>query len=96
MLRSGGSIVDSTGVEEKRKEFQVNTSLSSDAEIVLLVILVVWELIWKGFALWRAGRNNHPGWFVALLIINTVGILPIVYLATHRRHDVVADVPTQV
>ena len=68
---------------------------SSDMQIALMVTVVIWELVWKGLALWRAGRNNHPGWFVALLLLNTAGILPIIYLATHRRHDVISDVPAQ-
>lgn len=46
----------------------------------LLVPTVVWSLIWKGIALYRAARNEQKGWFVALLIINTLGILEIVYL----------------
>lgn len=46
----------------------------------VLGMLALWELIIKGFALWRAGRNGHSVWFVFLLILNTVGILPLVYL----------------
>jgi hypothetical protein len=45
------------------------------------LILVVWEVIWKGIAMWKAGRNNHLAWFVCILVINTIGILPIIYLA---------------
>lgn len=40
----------------------------------------VWSLIWKGFALYRAGSNRSPKWFVALLLLNTAGILEILYL----------------
>jgi len=46
----------------------------------ILALLVIWSLAWKGLALWRAGRNNHPVWFVAILLINTAGILEILYL----------------
>jgi hypothetical protein len=46
----------------------------------LFIILAAWELIWKGLALWRAGRRQEPIWFAALLVINTAGILPIIYL----------------
>ena len=49
-------------------------------DMLLLGVLVLWELIWKGFALWRAGRNNHSAWFVVMLVLNTVGILEICYL----------------
>lgn len=45
-----------------------------------LIILLAWSLTWKGFALWRAAKNNSKRWFVALLIINTAGILEILYL----------------
>jgi len=45
-----------------------------------LVIISIWSLIWKGMALWKCGRNNQLSWFVVLLIFNTAGILPIVYL----------------
>jgi len=47
---------------------------------VLFVIATVWELAWKGFGLWRAGKNNQPIWFVCILLLNTIGILPIIYL----------------
>lgn len=46
----------------------------------VIVALVIWSLPWKGYALWLAARNNHPRWFVALLVINTVAILDIIYI----------------
>ena len=45
-----------------------------------LGLLAIWDLVWRGFALWRAGRHNQKAWFVVILIINSVGILPIAYL----------------
>lgn len=45
-----------------------------------IIPVVVWSLFWKGLALWRAARNGQKGWFVVLLIVNTAGILEIVYL----------------
>jgi methionyl-tRNA synthetase len=44
------------------------------------VILAAYAL--KGLALWRAGRNDQRGWFVALLLVNTLGILELIYLMT--------------
>lgn len=49
-------------------------------QVVLLVIAAVWELVWKGFALWRAAKKDQPVWFVLIMVLNTVGILPIIYL----------------
>ena len=46
----------------------------------LFAILAIWELFWKGLALWRAAEHRQRYWFVALMLINTVGILPILYL----------------
>ena len=45
---------------------------------------VVWELIWKSFALWRSAKNNHVAWFICIIVFNTVGILPIFYLLLYR------------
>lgn len=47
---------------------------------VWLMPFIFLELILKGIALWKAGRNNQKYWFIALLIINSVGLLPIIYL----------------
>jgi len=46
----------------------------------LLIALAVWELVWKGLALWRAGKNKQLAWFVVMLVLNTAGILEIIYL----------------
>lgn len=45
-----------------------------------LLVLIVWSLFWKGLALWHAGRRGQPWWFAIILVINTVGILEIIYL----------------
>jgi hypothetical protein len=45
-----------------------------------LIGLAVWELVWKGFGLWKAGRKNQPVWFFLIFVLNTAGLLPIVYL----------------
>lgn len=47
---------------------------------ILLTVLIVWSIIWKGIALWRAARNSHKIWYFVLLIVNTVGILEIIYI----------------
>jgi hypothetical protein len=47
---------------------------------LLLAVLVAWSISWKGFALWRAARKSDRIWFVALLLLNTVGLLEIFYL----------------
>ena len=48
--------------------------------LVILAVILIWNIIWKGFALWRAAKNNSAIWFVVLLVVNTIGILEILYL----------------
>jgi len=49
-------------------------------ENILIYVLYVWALFWKGIALWRASQFKQRNWFVVLLVLNTVGILEIIYL----------------
>lgn len=51
----------------------------------LFGIFLVWVLIWKGLGLWHSARNKQKIWFIAMLILNTAGILPIIYLLFFRR-----------
>lgn len=46
----------------------------------LLVPVTIWSMFWKGIALYRAARNQQKVWFIGLLIIDTAGILEILYL----------------
>ena len=55
--------------------------------ITLLVVLLVWELIWKGIALWKSAQKSRMVWFVAILVLNTAGILPIIYLLFFDRRN---------
>ncbi len=48
--------------------------------ILGLAVISVWTLIWKGFALWHSAKNQQKGWFIVILILNTMGLLPIIYL----------------
>jgi methionyl-tRNA synthetase len=51
----------------------------------LLASIIAWGVLWKGIALWYAARNNQPAWYIFLIIINTAGILEIIYLLFFRR-----------
>ena len=51
-----------------------------------LLVIVFWSLIWKGFALWYAARNHQKAWFVVMLILNTLGILEIIYILFFRKN----------
>lgn len=46
----------------------------------ILWLIIIWSLPWKGVALWKAAKNSHKGWFIAILILNTFAILEIIYI----------------
>ena len=52
---------------------------------VMLGIISVWELFWKGCGLWYSARNKEKTWFVCILIFNTAGILPIIYIILNKN-----------
>jgi len=52
----------------------------------VLYLTLAWSVIWKGFGLWHASKNSQKPWFIALLVINSLGILPIVYLFAFRKN----------
>ncbi|MFA4844338.1 MAG: DUF5652 family protein [Candidatus Margulisiibacteriota bacterium] len=58
----------------------------SPTQGLLLTLVIVWSLVWKGLALWQAGKNNQLGWFICLLVLNTVGLLEITYLYFFQRN----------
>ncbi|MDP2651585.1 MAG: DUF5652 family protein [bacterium] len=52
--------------------------------VPIILVVVLWTVILKGYSLWYAARNGQKHWFIALLVINTLGILEIVYLIWYR------------
>ncbi|MBP9763343.1 MAG: hypothetical protein KBD10_01185 [Candidatus Pacebacteria bacterium] len=46
----------------------------------IILTLLFWSLAWKGVALWRAARNMSKNWFIVLLLVNTFGLLEILYM----------------
>ncbi|MGR6836967.1 DUF5652 family protein [Syntrophomonas erecta] len=54
----------------------------------MLTTLLAWSFAWKGWALWRAARLKYAWWFIALLVVNTVGIFEIIFLiVTNKKYS---------
>ncbi len=60
--------------------------------ITLLVIIAIWDGIWKVIAMWKSARHNQLAWYICLAIFNTAGILPILYILLFQKKD--AEPPT--
>ena len=50
-----------------------------------LIPLIVWSITWKVLALWKAARNRQLGWFLFLFVINSAGVLEILYIYYYQR-----------
>jgi hypothetical protein len=55
-------------------------SLDLGVPLFLLAAALIWSLVWKAIALWKSARLNQPVWFIVILIMNTLGILDILYI----------------
>jgi hypothetical protein len=56
-----------------------------NAHPVLGAVILIWSLAWKGLALWRSAELRQKYWFMAILIVNTLGLLDILYLFVIAR-----------
>lgn len=54
----------------------------------LFIPILIWSLIWKGVALWKAAGKKQLVWFVILLTVNTMGLLEIAYIFYLNRYDI--------
>jgi hypothetical protein len=46
----------------------------------LVMVLMLLDIVLKGISLWISARQKQKYWFIALLVVNSVTILPIIYL----------------
>ena len=47
---------------------------------LLFFAVLIWSIVWKGLALWKSARTDSKIWFIVFLVVNTLGILEILYL----------------
>lgn len=57
-----------------------NTIYGSPFLNIFVLILALWAIPWKVYAVWLAVKHDQKKWFLALLLLNTVGILEIFYI----------------
>jgi len=69
------------------KQFISNYSLPADLNpqvsfgfVSILIGIMIWTMVWKGLALWQSAKEGKKTWFVVLFLINSLGILEIIYL----------------
>jgi len=52
----------------------------SNENLIFIIITIIWVLPWKAYSVWTASKRNEKGWFIALVMLNTFGILEIFYI----------------
>jgi len=63
----------------------------------ILFALAIISLILKGYSLWEAARRSEKNWFIALLLLNTMGILELYYLyAVVGKWKKIKDTPEKI
>ncbi len=78
------------------------SEIGSPMLVVLLfifwIIFLFWVTFWKGYALWTAAKRSEKWWFLALLLVNTLGILEIFYLLkiAKKKNEIVHFVKKKV
>ena len=55
------------------------------AFVIVIIVLAIWDGVWKLIAMWKSARHHQLAWFICLAIFNTVGILPILYILCFQK-----------
>jgi hypothetical protein len=48
--------------------------------VVLVVAIAIWDAVWKLIGMWKAAKRDSLLWFILIAVLNTAGILPIIYI----------------
>jgi len=67
--------------------------LASEAARPYLIVIALVDLVLRGITLWRSAKASQKYWFIALLVVNSLGLLPLAYLIINRQKP--AAVSTQ-
>src|SRR5258706_11625077 len=53
--------------------------------VLVMLVLMIWSLVIKGIALWRAARDGHKGWFLFIFLIHFFWLFQVIYLLTQSK-----------
>jgi len=64
--------------------------------VLVFIAIALWSFVWKGIALWTSARLDSKGWFITLLLINTLGILDILYIYIFSKRSYKESEPDEI
>jgi len=44
------------------------------------ILFLIWAVVWKLIALWKAAKHDHLVMFIVLTFVNTLGLAEIIYV----------------
>jgi len=53
----------------------------------VIIPLSIWIVCWKALALWKASKKNDKIWFGIILVLNSLGLVEIVYYFLVSKYD---------
>ena len=53
--------------------------------VVVIILLAIWDGVWRRIAMWKSARNGQLAWFICLSIFSTAGILPILDISFFQK-----------
>lgn len=77
---------------------QTSPVLLGDTWFLYLLFLSLATMPIKGLALWKASRLSQKLWFIILLVVNTIGILDLIYIffvARKYKIETKEEIPSQ-
>ncbi len=48
--------------------------------VIMFITILIFVITLKGYSLWSAAKRDEKWWFIILLVVNTFGILELIYL----------------
>lgn len=54
--------------------------------LMIMLLVTLWSIPWKAIALWKAARRKDTLWFIILMLVNTIGLLEIMYIFIFSRN----------
>jgi hypothetical protein len=51
----------------------------------IIILITVWDLTWRCVAVWNSTKNNQKVWSIMFVLLQTAGILPILYMLFFQK-----------
>ena len=57
----------------------------SQEQILLVVLLALWEGFWTAVACWYAAKDENKQWYILFFLVTLLGIPEMIYISQQRK-----------